>query len=63
MVCDLLENALGFRLVATFPVGLDAVAWLTAGVTALKWLSLALAHVVLLSALSAAARNAVANRR
>ncbi|MDH4023749.1 MAG: hypothetical protein OEV14_11550 [Gammaproteobacteria bacterium] len=63
MACDLVENALGIGLVATFPVRLDAVAWLTAGVTALKWLSLALAHVVMLYALSAAARNAVAKLR
>jgi hypothetical protein len=62
MGCDLLENALGVGLVATFPARLDAVAWLTAGVTALKWISLVAAHVVMLYALAAAARRG-ADRR
>ena len=57
MSCDLLENALGIGLVAAFPARFDAIAWLTAGVTALKWLSLALAHVVMVSALIAAGRR------
>ena len=62
MGCDLLENALGIGLVAAFPSRLDPVAWMTAGVTALKWLSLALAHVVMLYALSAAGRNMMSHR-
>ncbi len=57
MSCDLLENALGIWLVATFPARLDALAWLSAGVTSLKWLSLGAAHLVMLYAVVAAGRR------
>jgi hypothetical protein len=63
MLCDYGENALGITLVASYPQRLDALAWAAAGVTATKWLTLVLAHLLMLCALAAAARNRLATTR
>ena len=62
MACDLLENALGIALVASFPERFTLVTWLTASVTTSKWLSLVVAHAVMLGVLVVAGRRAFSRR-
>lgn len=54
MGADYIENGLGIVLVNALPERLDGIAWIVAGFTAFKWSSLALSHIVLITALAVA---------
>lgn len=61
LLADYSENALGVVITSNFPTRFESLAWLAAIATCLKWLSLAFAHLVMLYALGAAARNKFSN--
>lgn len=59
MAADLAENLMGIALMSAYPTELTGLAWLTATTSCFKWLTLALAHLLMLYALSIALRAAL----
>jgi len=55
MLADLCENILGIALVTGLPATQPTLAWSAAIVTALKWTTLAIAHLIMMTALALAA--------
>ena len=63
MLADITENTLGIVLMRAWPERLDWLAWIAATVSGFKWLTLAIAHVIMLYALTAAVVAGVRRRQ